>query len=99
MLVTVHEFVSGGALQGYAFVAKSSYEHQRDSAVVFKVPGLAEAGGRISVSDPFSPVATENVRIIKWIILSLLLDLAVRALQILTFDNSEILNSAEFSGF
>jgi hypothetical protein len=37
MLVTVHEFVSGGALQGYAFVAKSSYEHQRDSAVVFKV--------------------------------------------------------------
>ena len=98
MLVTVHEFVSGGALQGYAFVAKSSYEHQRDSAVVFKV-GLAEAGGRISVSDPFSLVATENVRIIKWIILSLLLDLAVRALQILTFDNSEILNSAEFSGF
>jgi hypothetical protein len=37
MLVTVHEFVSGGALAGYAFVAKSSYEHSRDSAVVFKV--------------------------------------------------------------
>jgi hypothetical protein len=37
MLVTVHEFVSAGAMAGYAFVAKSSYAPDRDSAVVFKV--------------------------------------------------------------
>ena len=44
MLVTVHEFVSGGALAGYAFVGKSSYEHARDSAVVFKAPWAAGFG-------------------------------------------------------
>jgi hypothetical protein len=37
MLLTVHEFVSTGALAGWAFLAKSEYSPERDSMAVFKV--------------------------------------------------------------
>jgi len=36
MLLTVHEFVTGASHEGWAFVAKSSYEPERDAGCVFK---------------------------------------------------------------
>jgi len=39
MLLTVHQFVSGGSsgVSGFAFVAKSNYLPERDASVIFKV--------------------------------------------------------------
>jgi hypothetical protein len=41
MQLTVHEFISAGTLSGWAFLAKSNYEYERDSMAAFKV---SEAG-------------------------------------------------------